>query len=41
MEVNNKILKELDALYESHKKKHGNRKMSDKELRELLGLLHI
>ena len=38
MIVNNNILKEIDGIYESHKKKHGNRVMSDKELREILGL---
>ena len=38
MKANNKILKELDAIYEDHKKKHGNRVMSDKELKRLLGL---
>ena len=32
------VLKELDAIYEDHKRKHGNRKMSDKELRKLLSL---
>ena len=32
------VLKELDAIYEDHKKKHGNRKMSNRELRNLLGL---
>ena len=35
---NELVLKELDAIYEDHKKKYGNRKMSDKELRKLLGL---
>ncbi|MBI2207911.1 DUF2683 family protein [Candidatus Woesearchaeota archaeon] len=35
---NEMVLKELDAIYESHKKKHGNRKMNDTELRKLLGL---
>ena len=37
-QANKKILKELDAIYEEHKKKHGNRDMTDKELRKLLGL---
>ena len=31
-------LRELDAIYEDHKKKHSNRKMSDKELKVLLGI---
>ena len=35
---NEMVLKELDEIYESHKKKHANRKMNDKELRKLLGL---
>ena len=35
---NEMVLKELDEIYENHKKKHGNRKMSDQELRKLLGL---
>jgi len=30
--------KELDANYEHHKKKHGKRKMNDKELKDLLKL---
>ena len=38
MVVNNNILKELDAMYEYHKEKYGNREMSDKELREILRL---
>ena len=38
MIANNKALEELDAIYEDHKKKHGNRVMSDKELREILRL---
>lgn len=32
------VLRELDAVYEDHKKKHPNRKMTDKELKNLLGL---
>ena len=35
---NEMVLKELDSIYEHHKKKHGNRTMNDKELRKLLGL---
>ena len=35
---NEMVLKELDAIYEDHKRKHGNRKMGDAELRKLLGL---
>jgi len=35
---NEMVLRELDVVYESHKKKHGNRKMSDKELKCLLEL---
>ncbi|MGM5485435.1 MAG: hypothetical protein ACQEP1_06210 [Nanobdellota archaeon] len=35
-EPNEMVLKELDAIYEDHKKKHKNRKMTDKELRGLL-----
>lgn len=35
---NEMALKELDAIYESHKKKHGSRTMTDKELKKLLGL---
>ena len=35
---NEMVLKELDAIYEIHKKKHGNRKMNYKELKKLLGL---
>ena len=35
---NESVLRELDAIYESHKKKHGKRKMSNKELKGLLGL---
>ncbi len=31
-------LEELDAEYAEHKKKYGNRSMSEKELDELLGL---
>jgi hypothetical protein len=32
------VLRELDAVYEDYKKKHPNRKMSDTELKKLLGL---
>ena len=35
---NEAVLKEFDSIYENHKKKHNNRKMDDKELRNLLGL---
>ena len=35
---NEMVLKELDAMYESHKKKHPNREMSNAELKKLLGL---
>ena len=35
---NEMVLKELDAMYESHMKKHQNRKMTDSELKKLLGL---
>ena len=35
---NEMVLRELDAVYESHKKKHGNRKMSNTELKKILGL---
>ena len=35
---NEMMLKELDAIYEGHKKKHGNRKMSDAKLKKLLSL---
>ena len=38
MKAKSDVLNELDKMYEEHKKKHGNRVMSDKELRELLGL---
>ena len=38
MIANNKTLEELDAIYKCHKEKYGNREMSDKELREILGL---
>lgn len=38
LKVNYKILKELDIMYEEHKKEHGNRTMSDKELRKILNL---
>lgn len=36
LKPNEFALKELDAIYENHKKKHGNRKMNDKELKALL-----
>jgi metal-responsive CopG/Arc/MetJ family transcriptional regulator len=32
------VLRELDAAYEDHKKNHQERKMSDTELKKLLGL---
>jgi len=32
------VLRELDTIYENYKKKHSNRKMSDKELIILLGM---
>ena len=35
---NEMALKELDEIYESHKKKYGNRSMTDKELKKLLNL---
>ena len=35
---NEMVLKELDAIYDGHKRKHGNRKMNDAELKNLLGL---
>jgi len=35
---NEMVLKELDAIYENHKKKYGKRSMNDSELRKLLGL---
>ena len=35
---NEMVLKELDEIYEGHKKKYCNRKMSDAELRKLLRL---
>lgn len=35
---NEMVLKELDTIYGDHKRKHGNRKMSDAELKKLLGL---
>ena len=31
-------LKDLDKIYEDHKKKHSNREMNDEELRKLLEL---
>lgn len=36
--VNEAALQELDAIYEFHKKKHGNKKMNNTELKSLLGL---
>ncbi len=36
--VNEAALQELDAIYESHKKKHGNKKISNAKLKNLLGL---
>ena len=38
LKVNQETMKELDVMYQYNKKKHGNRKMSDEELRKLLGL---
>ncbi len=37
-EPDEKVLKELDEIYEAHVKKHGTRKMTEKELDKLLGL---
>lgn len=37
-EPNEMALRELDIIYEDHKKKHSNRKMNDKELKALLGV---
>lgn len=36
--TNELVLKELDLLYQSHKNKYGNKKMSDAELKKLLEL---
>ena len=36
--TNETVLKELDAIYEQHKKKHGMRTMNDIELKKLLDL---
>lgn len=36
--ANEMVLRELDVIYEDHKKKYGNKKMTDKELKKLLGL---
>lgn len=36
--ANESVLKELDEEYETHKKKHKNRRMDDKELRGLLNV---
>ena len=38
LKPNEMVLRELDAIYEDHKKKHGDRKMSNAELKKLLGL---
>ena len=38
LKVNQETMKELDAMYEDHKKKRGNRTMSDEELRKILNL---
>lgn len=35
---NEMVLKELDAMYEAHMKKHPNREMTDAQLKKLLGL---
>ena len=35
---NEDVLRELDAIYGDHKRHHEKRKMSEKELREVLGL---
>lgn len=35
---NEMVLRDLDAVYNEHMKKHKNRKMSEKELNKLLGL---
>ena len=35
---NEMALRELDAIYDDHKKKHSNRKMNDKELKALIGI---
>ena len=35
---NEMALRELDVIYEDHKKKYSKRKMSDKELKALLGI---
>jgi hypothetical protein len=37
-ETNELALRELDAIYEDHKKKHKKRKMTDSELKKILGL---
>jgi flagellar biosynthesis/type III secretory pathway chaperone len=34
--IKKEVIKELDAIFEKHKKKHPNRKISDKELEQLL-----
>lgn len=38
MQPNEKTMEELDKIYEAHRKKYGNRAMTDKELKKLLGL---
>ncbi|MBU1202113.1 MAG: DUF2683 family protein [Nanoarchaeota archaeon] len=35
---NELVLREIDAIYESHKKKHGDRKMTNEELKRLLNV---
>ncbi|MGV8162766.1 MAG: hypothetical protein ACP5N2_05550 [Candidatus Nanoarchaeia archaeon] len=37
-EPNQMALEELDKIYEAHKKKYGLKKMTNKELKKLLGL---
>ena len=37
-EVDEKVVKELDAIYNEHVKKYGKRSMTDKQLRKLLGV---
>jgi hypothetical protein len=38
LKPNELVLKEIDAIYEDHKKKYANRKMNDKELKRLLNV---
>lgn len=38
LKPNELVLKEIDAIYENHKKKYPNRKMNDKELKRLLNV---